>query len=50
MRRAARRRAIGEIEGFVKLILGEPHGEVLGAHIIGSEATGLIAELHWRYQ
>jgi dihydrolipoamide dehydrogenase len=38
-------RAIGELEGFVKLILGEPHGEVLGAHIIGSEATELIAEL-----
>lgn len=38
-------RAIGEIEGFVKLILGEPHGEVLGAHIVGAEATELIAEL-----
>ncbi len=38
-------RAIGEIEGFVKLILGEPHGEVLGAHIIGPEATEMIAEL-----
>ncbi|MEI6713965.1 MAG: dihydrolipoyl dehydrogenase [Verrucomicrobiota bacterium] len=38
-------RAIGEIEGFVKLILGEQHGEVLGAHIIGAEATELIAEL-----
>ncbi len=38
-------RAIGEIEGFVKLILGEPHGEILGAHIIGAEATELIAEL-----
>ena len=38
-------RAIGETEGFVKLILGEPHGEVLGAHIIGAEATELIAEL-----
>jgi dihydrolipoamide dehydrogenase len=38
-------RAIGELEGFVKLILGEPHGEILGAHIIGSEATELIAEL-----
>ncbi len=38
-------RAVGEIEGFVKLILGEPHGEVLGAHIIGAEATELIAEL-----
>jgi dihydrolipoamide dehydrogenase len=38
-------RAIGETEGFVKLILGEPHGEILGAHIIGAEATELIAEL-----
>ncbi len=38
-------RAIGESEGFIKLILGEPHGEILGAHIIGAEATELIAEL-----
>ena len=38
-------RAIGESEGFVKLIVGDPHGEILGAHIIGSEATEMIAEL-----
>jgi dihydrolipoamide dehydrogenase len=38
-------RAIGENEGFVKIILGEPHGEILGAHIIGSDATEMIAEL-----
>ncbi|MGF1530937.1 MAG: dihydrolipoyl dehydrogenase [Puniceicoccaceae bacterium] len=31
-------------EGFVKLIVSEEHGEILGAHIIGSEATELIAE------
>ena len=37
--------AVGEPEGFVKLIIGEPHGEILGAHIIGPEATELIAEL-----
>ena len=37
--------AAGDAEGFVKLILGEPHGEILGAHIIGAEATELIAEL-----
>ena len=37
--------AVGEIEGFVKLIIGEPHGEVLGAHIIGADATEMIAEL-----
>lgn len=38
-------RAIGEVDGFVKLIVGEPHGEILGAHIIGPEATEMIAEL-----
>ena len=37
--------AVGESEGFVKLIVGEPHGEILGAHIIGAEATEMIAEL-----
>ena len=29
----------------MKLIIGQPHGEILGAHIIGNEATELIAEL-----
>lgn len=38
-------RAVGESEGFVKLIIGEPHGEIIGAHIIGKEATELLAEL-----
>ncbi|MCB1091770.1 MAG: dihydrolipoyl dehydrogenase [Verrucomicrobiae bacterium] len=37
--------AAGEPEGFVKLIYGEPYGELLGAHIIGAEATELIAEM-----
>ena len=37
--------AVGESDGFVKLIFGEPHGEILGAHIIGQEATEMIAEL-----
>jgi dihydrolipoamide dehydrogenase len=37
--------SIGEPEGFVKMIIGEPHGEIFGAHIIGAEATELIAEL-----
>ena len=31
-------------EGFVKLLVGEKYGEILGAHIIGSDATELIAE------
>ena len=40
----AKARAIGENEGFVKVIVGEPYGEILGAHIIGSDATEMIAE------
>ena len=37
--------AIGESEGTVKLVFDEKYGELLGAHIIGSEATEMIAEL-----
>jgi dihydrolipoamide dehydrogenase len=37
--------AIGETEGTVKLIFDAKYGELLGAHIIGSEATEMIAEL-----
>ncbi|MCB0749109.1 MAG: dihydrolipoyl dehydrogenase, partial [Ignavibacteriae bacterium] len=37
--------AIGEREGFVKIIFDEKYGELLGAHIIGAEATELIAEI-----
>ena len=37
--------AVGESDGFTKILFGEPHGEVLGAHIIGPEATELIAEM-----
>jgi len=37
--------ATGETEGTVKLVFDEKYGELLGAHIIGAEATELIAEL-----
>ncbi len=37
--------AAGDREGFVKLIFDEKYGELLGAHIIGAEATEMIAEL-----
>jgi dihydrolipoamide dehydrogenase len=37
--------AVGETEGFVKLIFDAQYGELLGAHILGSEATELIHEL-----
>ena len=33
-----------ESEGFVKVIVDKKTGEIYGAHIIGSEATELIAE------
>lgn len=31
-------------EGFVKLLVDDQYGEILGAHIVGAEATELIAE------
>jgi len=34
--------ALGEPEGFVKTIFDEKTGELLGAHLVGSEATELI--------
>jgi dihydrolipoamide dehydrogenase len=37
--------AVGESDGFVKLLFNEPHGELVGAHIIGADATEMIAEL-----
>lgn len=36
--------AVNDFEGFVKVLIGEEHGEILGAHIIGPSATELIAE------
>ncbi|MCB0282225.1 MAG: dihydrolipoyl dehydrogenase [Calditrichaeota bacterium] len=38
-------RAIGVRDGLVKLIFDKKYGELLGAHIIGAEATELLAEL-----
>jgi dihydrolipoamide dehydrogenase len=37
--------AVGESEGMVKVIFDATSEELLGAHIIGSEATDLIAEV-----
>ena len=37
--------AVGHNDGFIKLIFDEKYGELLGAHIIGSEATELIGQL-----
>jgi dihydrolipoamide dehydrogenase len=37
--------AASETDGFVKVILGAKHGEVLGAHVIGGAATDMVATL-----
>lgn len=37
--------AVGHTEGFVKLIAGLPHGEILGAHMVGDSVTEMIAEM-----
>jgi dihydrolipoamide dehydrogenase len=36
--------ASNQPEGFVKMLVDPTHGEILGAHIVGSDATELIAE------
>ncbi len=36
--------ALGETEGFVKVVADKATGEILGAHIVGHEATELIHE------
>jgi dihydrolipoamide dehydrogenase len=36
---------MAETEGFVKLVAGARFGEILGVHIVGPEATEMIAEV-----
>jgi dihydrolipoamide dehydrogenase len=36
--------ALGESDGLMKLVTAGPHGRVLGAHIVGPNASELIAE------
>ena len=36
--------ALGDTEGFVKVVADAEYGEVLGIHIVGPEATEMIAE------
>jgi dihydrolipoamide dehydrogenase len=42
---SGRARTAGETDGFVKIVRGRKHGEILGAHIVGAHATELIHEL-----
>ncbi|HMN97511.1 MAG TPA: dihydrolipoyl dehydrogenase [Phycisphaerales bacterium] len=36
--------AVGATEGLVKIVASKPYGEILGAHIIGEDASELIHE------
>ncbi|MSQ02525.1 MAG: dihydrolipoyl dehydrogenase [Myxococcales bacterium] len=36
-------RAIGASEGFVKVLVGKKHGEILGAHLVGHDVSELLA-------
>ena len=40
-----RARASNATEGFVKIIRGKAYGEILGAHIVGADASEMIHEL-----
>ena len=40
-----RARGTGETEGFVKILREKKYGEILGAHIVGAQASELIHEL-----
>jgi dihydrolipoamide dehydrogenase len=40
-----RARGTGETEGFVKILRDKKYGEILGAHIVGSQASEMIHEL-----
>ena len=40
-----RARAMGSTDGFVKILADKATDQILGAHIIGPDAGGLIAEL-----
>ncbi len=42
---SGRAQAVADDEGFVKVLIDPKYGEILGAHIIGSGATELIAEM-----
>ena len=37
--------ATGHTDGLVKVISSKPYGEILGAHILGADASELIAEM-----
>jgi len=45
MQASAKAHGLGERGGFIKLIADDAHGELLGAHLVGSEVSELLPEL-----
>ncbi|KRE25610.1 dihydrolipoyl dehydrogenase [Mycobacterium sp. Soil538] len=45
MRASAKAHGLGERGGFIKLVAEQRHGEILGAHLVGSEVSELLPEL-----
>ena len=45
MQASAKAHGLGERGGFIKMIADEAHGELLGAHLVGSEVSELLPEL-----
>jgi dihydrolipoamide dehydrogenase len=45
LRASGKANAVGETEGFVKVVVDARYGEILGAHLVGGDATDLVAEL-----
>ena len=45
MQASAKAHGLGERGGFVKMVADEAHGELLGAHLVGSEVSELLPEL-----
>ncbi|RRR45207.1 dihydrolipoyl dehydrogenase [Mycolicibacter terrae] len=45
MRASAKAHGLGDRGGFIKLIADDAHGELLGAHLVGSEVSELLPEL-----
>ena len=45
MQASAKAHGLGERGGFIKVVADEAHGELLGAHLVGSEVSELLPEL-----
>ena len=45
MQASAKAHGLGERGGFIKVIADDAHGELLGAHLVGSEVSELLPEL-----